>query len=104
MLRLLVKLALAAAAVAAMWTWVPVKGRTMGERWTRSASAGVFVDRTWAELTGAAATRLPARPQARGTTPRDRVGERPVERHSDDDRRAVDRILADELDAPPARP
>jgi hypothetical protein len=104
MLRLLVKLALASAAVAAVWTWVPVKGRTMGERWTRSASAGSFIDGAWAELMGPAAARPTARREARATAPRARAGERPVERHSEDDRRAVDRILSDRLETPPTRP
>jgi hypothetical protein len=100
MLRLLVKLALAAGAVVAVWTWVPVKGRTMAERWDAAPTAGKFIDRTWSELAGKAPGRSPALPRAREAAPRGRTGDRPVERHSDDDRRAVDRIVADHLDVP----
>lgn len=100
MIRLLLKLALASAAVAAIWTWVPVQGRSMAERWRAAPTAGAFVDRTFGEFAGAFSDRAPSRPQARGAPPR----ERPVERHTEADRRAVDRILADRLDEAPARP
>jgi hypothetical protein len=99
MLRLLVKLALAAGAIAAIWAWVPVGERTMADRWRAAATPGLFLDRTLAELVGREAGGRPIpRPQQRRP-----AGERPEEAHSDSDRRALERILSDRLDEPPAR-
>jgi hypothetical protein len=98
-LRLLLKLALASAALAAVWTWVPLGDRTLADRWRAAATPGVFLDRTLAELLGKGTGDRPIpRPQPRG-----RPGERPEEAHSDADRRALERILSDRLDEPPAR-
>jgi hypothetical protein len=79
MFRLLVKLTLAGAAAAAIWTWVPISGRTLAERWHASRSAGAFVRNGWRELAGPA------------PSPR-------VERHTDADRRALDRIVSERLE------
>jgi hypothetical protein len=100
MLRLLVKLALAAAAVAAVWAWVPVRERTLADRWRAAATPGAFLDRTLAELAGKAAGDRPIpRPQ-----PHRSGRAAPEEAHTDADRRELERILTDRLDEPPARP
>jgi hypothetical protein len=91
MIRFAVKVALAAAAVWAVWTFVPLRGRTLAERWDAAGSLPVFADRAWAELAG---PRPPAKPQARQKpSPR----ERPTEGHTEADRRALDRILSEHL-------
>jgi hypothetical protein len=100
MLRLLLKLALAAAAVAAVWAWVPVGPRTMADRWRAASTPGLFVDRLLAELAG---KEPGGRPIPRPQPPRRPGAARPEEAHSDADRRALERILSDRLDEPPAR-
>jgi hypothetical protein len=99
MLRLLVKLALAAGAVAAVWSWVPIGERTMADRWRAAATPGLFMDRIVAELRG---KETGGRPIPR-TQPGRSGRQRPEEAHSDADRRALERILSDRLDEPPAR-
>jgi hypothetical protein len=93
MIRLVLKLALAAAAVWAVWTFVPLKGRTLAQRWEAAPSPQAFVERGWAEVTGG-----PARPQARNARPGGR--ERPTEGHTEADRREVDRLLSERLAGP----
>ena len=88
MIRVALKLTLAAAAVWAVWTFVPIHGRTLAQRWQAAPSAQAFVQRGWTELTGA-----PARPQARASRP----AGRPTEGHTDADRREVDRLLSERL-------
>ncbi len=89
MIRFALKLALAAAAVWAVWTFVPVRGRMLAQRWDANPSVSAFVEGAWAELHG----RSP--PPARGTRPGAR--ERPTERHTEADRREVDRLLSEHL-------
>ncbi len=94
MIRLVLKLALAAGALWAVWTFVPVHGRTLAERWRAAPSGAAFVERGWDEA--AHAFRRPAsKPQARQ---KPAPPQRPTEGHTDADRRAVDRILSDRLD------
>ncbi|BDG02010.1 hypothetical protein [Anaeromyxobacter oryzae] len=107
MLRLVLKLLLAAAALWAIFAFVPFGGRTLADRWRASRSPSEFVERTWAEMKGvpekpAAKARPPARSQARAQGPaaRDRTGDRPSEGHTDADRRAVDRIVTEHLSEP----
>ncbi|HEX9307155.1 MAG TPA: hypothetical protein VF894_06665 [Anaeromyxobacter sp.] len=95
MIRLALKLAFAAAALWAVWTFVPVRGRTLAERWHAAAGPADFLERGIAEATGAAAGKAAAKPQARQ---KPAVAQRPTEAHTDADRRAVERILADRLD------
>jgi hypothetical protein len=96
MFRLALKLALAAAAVWAVWTFVPVRGRTLAQRWTAAGDLSTFVERGWAEVTGEpAAPRAPSRSQARSQKPA--LRERPTEGHTEADRRAIDRILSEHL-------
>lgn len=98
MIRLALKLALAAAALWAVWTFVPVRGRTLAERWRAAGNLAAFVERGVAEVTGRRAA--PARPQARTPKAGD-ARERPSEGHSDADRRAVDRLLSERLSEKP---
>jgi hypothetical protein len=96
MFRLALKLALAAAAVWAVWTFVPVRGRTLAQRWVAAGDLSTFVERGWAEVAGAepAKQKAPSRSQARQTpAPR----ERPTEGHTEADRRAIERILSEHL-------
>jgi len=88
MIRLALKLALAAAAVWAVWTFVPLQGRTLAQRWDANPSAAAFLEGAWAELRG------PARPQAR---PGPAARARPNEGHTEADRREVERLLAERL-------
>ncbi len=89
MIRLLLKLALAAAAVWAVWTFVPVRGRTLAQRWEANPSVVAFGEAAWAELRG------PTRPPAHGARPGGR--ERPTEGHTEADRREIDRLLSERL-------
>jgi hypothetical protein len=95
MIRLAVKLALAGAALWAIWTFVPVRERTLAERWRAAGSVSAFLERGLAELTGAGEPR-PARPQARAQKPAG-SRERPSEGHTDADRDAVERLLSERL-------
>src|SRR5512145_2893025 len=94
MIRLALKLALAAAAVWAVWSFVPVNGRSGAERWRAAGSLPAFLDGAWAEATGGRTAR-PPRPQARQNPS---PAPRPTEGHTEADRRAVERILAERLD------
>ena len=104
MLRFALKLALASAAVAAIWAFVPFGGRTLADRWEVARGPGDFVERTWAEMKGPAPQQAkprgpsrPARAQA-GTRPASgRSPARPEEGHTDADRRALDQLVADRL-------
>jgi hypothetical protein len=101
-----VKLALVVGALAAVWAFVPMGDRTLSERWRVAGSAERFAERSWAELREAfrdepAAAKQPAAP---GAAPRAQPQARnparearPAEGHTDADRRALDRIVADRL-------
>jgi hypothetical protein len=99
MLRVALKLLLAAAALAAVWAFVPVGGKTLADRWHRSRSPQEFAERAWAELRSHPAAPAPQRPaappraQARGAAPG-----RPTEAHTDADRKALDQIVSKHLD------
>lgn len=100
----LVKLALVVGALAAVWAFVPIGGRTLSERWRAAGSLERFATGSWAELRGKPApdapaeppppARAPSRSQARTRATREA---RPSEAHTDADRRALDRIVADHL-------
>jgi len=92
MLRLLLKLALAGAFLFALWTWVPLGGRTLSQRWDAASDPLDFVRRGVADAgLGEPRKPHPAGPQAR--TPRDR----PSERVTEAERRALEQRLAEEL-------
>jgi hypothetical protein len=99
MLRLAMNLVLAGAFLFAVWTWVPIGGRTLDARWHDAAGAADFGRRTLAEL-GVGEAR-PA-PGAQGrSAPRERPPDR-GERVSEADRQALERRLAEELKRNPA--
>ncbi len=104
MLRLVLKLLLAAAALWAIFAFVPFGGRTLADRWKAARSPSEVAERTWADMKGvpekpSTKARPPARQQARAQAPaaRDRTAERPTEGHTEADRRAVDRIVSEHL-------
>jgi hypothetical protein len=91
----LVKLAIVAGALAAVWMLVPVGGRTLHARWTAAGSPGAFARASWAELDRA----FSGEPRAKAKG-KERVAEpatRPTEAHTEQDRRAVDQIVAKHL-------
>lgn len=96
MIRLALKLGLAAAAIWAVWTFVPVHGRTLEQRWRAAGDLATFVERGLAEATG----RPAPKPQARSPRPQG-ARERPTEGHSEADRAGVDRLLSERLTRKP---
>jgi hypothetical protein len=98
-MRTLFKLTLAAGALWAVWSFVPVGGRTLEARWRASPDAGTFAARGWRELGAWLAppsAAADARRRAGAERPASRE-RRPAEGHTDADRRAVDRLLAERL-------
>lgn len=105
--------------------FVPLNGKTVVERWNAAPSASAFADRTLAELSqgwdrlwgekpsprpagkatpakGAAASKTARAPSGAGATPA--AGTGPVEHHTEADRSAIDRIVAEHAsDRPAAR-
>ena len=95
MLRVALKVALAAAALAAVWAFVPIGGRTLSARWHRAGNAVAFVEGIWAEVRPDAPSREPADRRARA---RDgAAGKQPTESYSESDREALDRTLSRHL-------
>jgi hypothetical protein len=97
MIRLALKLALAAGALWAVWTFVPIHGRTLAERWRTAPSAAAFAERGWDEAAQAFPGK-PARPQAQARQKPAAPAQRPTEGHTEADRKAVERLLSDRLD------
>jgi hypothetical protein len=97
MIRLALKLALAAGALWAVWTFVPVRGRTLAERWRAAPSGAAFAERGWDEAAQAFGGRS-SKPQAQARQKPSAPAQRPTEGHSESDRRAVDRLLSERLD------
>jgi hypothetical protein len=99
MIRLALKLALAAGALWAVWTFVPIHGRTLADRWRAAPDGAAFVERGWDEASRAFGSRPASqRPQARQ---KPAPGQRPTEGHTESDRKAVERILSERLDGRP---
>lgn len=96
MLRVVLKLLLAAAAVAAVWAFVPVGGHSMGERWRKARTPAEFIDRTWAEIHRA--HRPPPRTARRAPQGPSTPAGHPTESHRESDRRELERIVADRLE------
>jgi hypothetical protein len=113
-------LAVAVAAILALvGAFVPFDGKTVVERWNAAPSASQFADRGWSEVTTRwdrlwgskpaprpAARAGAARPAAgaRQARPADKAPE-PVEHHTDADRSALERIVAEHAaDQPAPRP
>lgn len=102
---MLLKVALVAAALAAVWQFVAIGGRTMAERWHRARSTSEFLDRTWAEVAGdpkpQARAHAPGRAPVNAAAPRPQAratpGTRPTEGHTEADRKALDRIVSEHV-------
>jgi hypothetical protein len=100
MLKLFCLLAILGGAAAA-GAWLPIHGRTVLERWQAAPGPVAFVERAWAEArtawAGPGAVKRPSAPQAsRGSRPaRPNRPAPPSETHTDQDRAALDRILAE---------
>jgi len=96
----LLKLAFVVGALAAVWMLVPIGGRTLDARWKSAGSPGAFARAAWAELDRALSS---PPPPSKGSGPaggREKQPERaarPSEAHTERDRQAVDRIVADRL-------
>jgi len=90
----LVKLAFVVGALAAVWMLVPIHGRTLDARWSAAGSLGAFARAGWAELDLA----LSADPKP-APAPKGKPGAptRPTEAHTEKDRQAVDKIVAEHL-------
>lgn len=86
------KLALAAAAIWAVWSFVPIHQRTLAQRWAAAGSFSAFLERAWAEAAGGTEPRPPVRSRTRSA-----ARSQPSEGHTEADRRAVDRILVERL-------
>lgn len=116
---------LTAAAVAAILVvvgaFVPVNGRTLVERWNAAPSATQFAARGWSEVVagwdrlwgvkpsgkpalrqGSKTSSGTARAGQPGTAPGQKPAPEPVEHHTEADRSAVDRIVAEHAADPPA--
>jgi len=95
----LLKLAFVVGALAAVWMLVPVGGRTLHARWAAAGSPEAFARAAWAELDRALAKApepaAKAKPGAAGREPAKPT--RPTEAHTERDRQAVDKILAEHL-------
>jgi hypothetical protein len=90
----LVKLAFVVGALAAVWMLVPVGGRTLHARWTAAGGPGAFARASWAELDRAFAGDTRAKPKGKRAP---EPSTRPTEAHTEQDRRAVDQIVAKHL-------
>jgi len=94
----LLGLVLVVGALAATAALVPVGGRTILDRWRTSRSPSEFASRTYGEVAVAVGLREPptrrssASPARAGNGPRRNP---PVERHTDADRAALERIVAE---------
>ncbi len=91
---MLLKLVFAAAAITAVWAYVPIGGRSMADRWRQAKTPAEFFDRTWTDIRGE-----PESPPrvAQPARTRRAPAERPTESHRESDRRELGRILADRL-------
>lgn len=97
MLRILVRIALALAFLFAVYSWVPLGGRTLAARVHESGSLEEIAHRSLARLGIANELPAKARPPFKGRTGGGERPQKPAERVSDSDRRALDRRLAEEL-------
>jgi hypothetical protein len=100
MLKLLCGLA-ALSALAAAVALAPVRGRTVLDRWNAARTPGEFAERAYQEARGALGLApekpRPARQAARPAQPAPRAARpaRPTEHHTEEDRAALDRIVAE---------
>ncbi|HUK65522.1 MAG TPA: hypothetical protein VLV17_01755 [Anaeromyxobacteraceae bacterium] len=85
------------AGVAAAVAFVPVRGRTVLDRWNAAHTPAEFLERSLAEAKVALGLRHPGRSPARATkvAPHPLHKAAPVEQISDKDRAAMDRLVAE---------
>jgi hypothetical protein len=108
MLKLL-KLAVLLGLVAAAVFLLPFGGRTLFERWRAAHGASDFAARTWAELRGGEPPGPPAASRkGRSGKPTETPGQRsapdqPLETTTDADRKALDKLLDQQLSEKPKR-
>ena len=100
MLRVVLKILLAAAALSAVWAFVPIGGHTLAERFHRAGGAAAFAERTFEELRVAVEQReqQPKPKVPRGQARPGGAAGHPSEDHSASDRQALNRILTSRLD------
>ena len=92
----LLKLAFVVGALVAVWMMVPVGGRTLDARWRAAGGPGAFARATWVELNHALSSEPAPAPKAKPKPGAERAT-RPTEAHTEHDRQAVDKILAEHL-------
>ncbi|HSB18826.1 MAG TPA: hypothetical protein VLD85_02325 [Anaeromyxobacteraceae bacterium] len=92
----LVGFLLCAGALAAAVALVPVRGRTVLERWRAARGPADFVSRSWQEAAAAAGLSGPqaGKPPARAARQDGRRAE-PTERHTAADRAEIERIVSE---------
>jgi hypothetical protein len=93
----LVGFLLCAGALAAAVALVPVRGRTVLERWRVARGPADFVSRSWQEAAAAAGLSGPqaaGKPSARASRQDGRRAE-PTERHTAADRAEIERIVSE---------
>jgi len=89
----LLGLLLVLGALAGAAAFVPVGGRTVLARWQGARGPADFARRSWHEVAAAAGIEEPPR---RSPAPRPRPGQaRPVERHTESDRAALERVVSE---------
>jgi hypothetical protein len=109
-----------AAILVLVFAFVPVGGKTLVERWNGAPSASAFAekglrevssswDRLWGDGKAARPAARPAPARAAAARPgrqaeAARPVPEPVEHHTDADRSALDRIVAEHASDPPAPP
>jgi hypothetical protein len=98
MLRFLFGLVLVSL-IAVVVMFMPLHGRTIAERWNAARTPGEFLERGYHEARASLAEpgrshAQPARPPGPAARPRAAA---PVERHTERDRAALDRIVADHV-------
>lgn len=93
----LVGILLVAGGLAAAVAFLPLRGRTVLDRWQSAPSAGQFAARSWREVAVVAGLEHPParRPAAPRTPPAQAPRTAPSERHTDADRAALERVVSE---------
>jgi hypothetical protein len=107
-----IRLALLIGLIAGVVHFLPLGGRTLGDRWRSSRDAADFAARAWAELRGAPPPRPSVPPAAprKGKPGKSGTGaaaepapDQPLETTTDADRKALDKLLDRHLADEPRR-
>jgi hypothetical protein len=111
MLKLL-RLAVLLGLVAGLLFLLPIGGRTLFDRWRSASGASDFAARGWAELRGAEPSGSPGQAAAprkgrpgkpRAAADPEAAPDRPLETTTDADRKALDKLLGQQLTEKPKR-